>query len=223
MRGRRRAGLRAEADHRPVRGQTDTVTSLHEERLDSVVSALLRRGAATVLDLGCGSGALLRRLAERERFTRIVGLDSSPEALAEARRLLTPLGTPGDGRVSLVQGSFLTVESLHAGFDATTLVETIEHVEPGQLSAVEKVVFAKLRPATVVITTPNVEYNVLYGLASGELRHRDHRFEWSRSRFRSWAVGVAERHGYRAVLEGIGRPHPWLGSPTQMGVFALET
>lgn len=204
-------------------GQEETSTALHGERLDAVVAALLKSGARTVLDLGCGSGALLQRLMAEEQLVKLVGMDTSPRALLLAERLLTTGGGAGEERLSLRCASFTDPDPTLAGFDAAALVETIEHVAPAHLSRVERAVFTELRPSTVVVTTPNHEYNVLYGLSEGEYRHPDHRFEWNRSRFRSWAGGVAGRNGYRVAFEDIGPAHPWLGSPTQMGVFRLDT
>lgn len=199
-----------------------TGTALHDERLDAVVRHLVASGAGSVLDLGCGSGALLRRLVAEPRFTRIVGVDLSGESILAAERSLAPL-CPVDGRrLSLVHGSFTVAEAALAGFDAAAMVETIEHVEPAHLSRVEHAVFAELRPGTVLVTTPNREYNVMFGLADGEFRHPDHRFEWTRSRFASWAGGVAGRNGYHATLVEIGPSHPLLGSPTQMAVFQRD-
>ena len=203
-------------------GQEETSTALHEERLAVVTRVLLESGVRTVLDLGCGSGALLQRLAAEEQFTEIVGVDTSPRALLLAERLLASgPGAQGD-RLSLRCASFTDPDPGWAGFGAAALVETIEHVEPAHLSRVERAVFAELRPSTVVVTTPNREYNVLYGLSEGEYRHPGHRFEWDRSRFQSWAGGVAGRNGYDVAFGAIGPVHPWLGSPTQMGVFRLE-
>lgn len=201
------------------RGQEETSTALHEERLSAVTNALLESGARTVLDLGCGSGALLQRLVREEQFTKIVGVDTSPRALRLAECLLASELSAGGDRLSLRCASFADADPELEGFDAAALVEAIEHVPPAHLSRVERAIFSELRPSTVVITTPNREYNVLYGLPAGELRHPDHRFEWDRSRFQAWAGGVAGRNGYRTTFEDIGPGHPWLGSPTQMAVF----
>jgi hypothetical protein len=65
-----------------------------------------------------------------------------------------------------------------------------------------------------------MEYNTLFdGLAAGTLRHRDHRFEWTRAELAAWADRVAGRHGYRVELSGIGPADPERGQPTQMAVF----
>jgi small RNA 2'-O-methyltransferase len=191
---------------------------LHDERLETVLAALLASGARTVLDLGCGSGALLRRLLAEAQFTRIVGVDSSARALLRADHDLQAMGDD-PGRCSLEHASFADPEERWVGFDAAAMVETLEHVAPAQLSCVERAVFAVLRPTIVVITTPNREYNVRYGLAEGEFRHPDHKFEWGRSRFRAWANGVGERNGYQVAFHDVGAIDALLGSPTQMGIF----
>jgi hypothetical protein len=90
------------------------------------------------------------------------------------------------------------------------------------LSAVEQAVFAGYRPKTVLVTTPNREYNVLHGMPEGAMRHRDHRFEWSRGKFRTWSEGVARRNGYRVVFEDIGAVDPLLGGSTQMATFSRK-
>jgi small RNA 2'-O-methyltransferase len=201
----------------PMRGHGCSSSPLHEARLDAVTDALVESGAGTVLDLGCGSGALLRRLVVEAQFTRIVGVDTSVTALARAEHLLS-YAVEAE-RVSLIHGSFASPPASLKGFDAAAMVETIEHVAPGDLSRVEQAVFGDLRPRTVVVTTPNRDYNVLYGLEDGTLRDADHRFEWCRARFRSWARGVAQRRGYRVEFADIGPADPRLGSPSQMGLF----
>lgn len=194
-------------------------TPLHDERLDTVTGVLLASGAASILDLGCGTGELLSRLLRHDQFTRIVGVDTSAEALSHARRLVQSARAGEQNRLALVQGSFTEPSVELGGFHAATLVETIEHIAPGDLSRLERAVFAGWRPGLVVVTTPNREYNVLYGLSEGEYRHPEHLFEWDRSRFRSWASGVARRNGYGVECDGIGPSDPLLGSPTHLGVF----
>ena len=202
-------------------GSHDPPTPLHEARLEVVVNVLLASGATTVLDLGCGSGALLQRLAGEPRLERIVGIDVEGRALEEARIALG-IGFPEPAaRVQVRRGSLLHPdEDLH-GFDAAALVETLEHIDPGRLSRVERALFDDLHPRHVLVTTPNRDYNPLHGLAPGQLRHPDHRFEWGRARFRRWARGVAARNGYRARFVDIGPADPLRGSSTQMAIFTL--
>lgn len=202
----------------PIR-EARTGTALHEERLDAVMDYLLAAGVETVLDLGCGSGALLARLLAEPHLGRVVGVDRSAEALLTAERRLTAGKPTPDERLSLIHGCVTRVRDDLSGFDATVLVETIEHLDPQRLSVLERTVFARLRPRHVLITTPNRDYNTLYGLESDEYRHPDHRFEWGRRKFESWATGVGGRNAYDVVLEGIGPANAWFGSPSQMATF----
>jgi hypothetical protein len=81
-------------------------------------------------------------------------------------------------------------------------------------------VFVHARPKAVIVTTPNREYNVLFeNLAEGRLRHPDHRFEWTRAEFTTWAERVGSAYGYSCSFEPVGEPHPDHGPPTQMAVF----
>jgi 3' terminal RNA ribose 2'-O-methyltransferase Hen1 len=192
----------------------------HGLRLDTVLQELLRCGARSVLDLGCGGGELLLRLAREAQFCRIVGMDISADVLRAARELLQAEPGALAQRVELVEASFAEPDARFAGFDAAALVETIEHIDAHRLSSVERAVFGTFRPATVVITTPNSEYNPIHGAPAGSFRHPDHRFEWPRAKFRDWARGVAGRNGYRAAFGDIGEPDPDLGSPTQMAVLS---
>lgn len=206
-----------------MRGWEETTSSLHDERLDAVMQQLLAHGAESVADLGCGAGALLRRLVDVPHITRVIGVDSSARALDTARELLTPPGGAMDSRVTLRQGSVTDVHADVADCDAVVLVETIEHLDPARLGTLEHTVFTRLRPRLVIITTPNREYNTLHGLAEGQLRHADHRFEWDRRKFETWAAGVAGRNGYDVAFHGIGPANAWFGSSTQMAVFSAGT
>ena len=106
------------------------------------------------------------------------------------------------------------------GFDAAAVVEVVEHLDPPRLSAFERVLFEFARPRTVVLTTPNREFNVTWeSLPAGKFRHPDHRFEWSRQEFQAWAQGIAERFGYAVRFLPVGTEHAEYGPPTQMGIF----
>jgi len=200
---------------------------LATQRREAVLAALAAAGVARVLDLGCGSGALLAALLKDPRFTEIVGVDVSAQALALAARRLR-LDRPGAvgerqrERVRLLQSALTYRDARLAGYDAAVLMEVIEHVDEPRLPALVRSVFGGARPATVVVTTPNVEYNSRYeGLPAGALRHHDHRFEWTRAEFAAWVGQVAAEHGYTAGVHGVGEPDPEAGTPTQMAIFTV--
>jgi 3' terminal RNA ribose 2'-O-methyltransferase Hen1 len=212
----------AEEAHAVEEAVLEEKVSLHEQRLGAVLAALRECGARRVLDLGCGEGKLVRALLKDKSFEEIVGMDVSYRSLEVARdRLrLDRLPAMQQERVKLMQGSLMYRDERLAGYDAAAVVEVVEHLDPPRLAAFERVLFEFARPSAVVLTTPNVEYNVKFEtLPAGKLRHKDHRFEWTRAEFRAWAEAVAQRFGYTVRFIGIGAEDAVVGPPTQMGVF----
>jgi 3' terminal RNA ribose 2'-O-methyltransferase Hen1 len=195
---------------------------LNEQRLGSVVAVLKAASAKRVLDLGCGSGKLITALMKEPSFEEIVGVDISHRALeiASSRLRLERLAPRQRERVRLFQTALTYRDRRLTGFDAAAVVEVIEHLDAPRLASFERVVFEHARPGSVIVTTPNREYNAKFeGLPAGRFRHRDHRFEWTRSELEEWAGGVAGRFGYSVRFLPIGPEDPELGAPTQMAVF----
>ncbi|MEV6579535.1 3' terminal RNA ribose 2'-O-methyltransferase Hen1 [Streptomyces sp. NPDC051582] len=192
------------------------------QRREAILAALRAAGAARVLDLGCGQGQLVQALLGDVSFTEIVGVDVSMRALSMAAKRLRieRMGEKQSSRVRLLQGSLAYTDERLAGYDAAVLSEVIEHLDLPRLPALEYAVFGAARPRTVLVTTPNVEYNVRWeSLPAGHVRHADHRFEWNREEFRGWAATVAGRHGYEVSFVPVGDDDPEVGPPTQMAVF----
>ncbi|MVZ99996.1 3' terminal RNA ribose 2'-O-methyltransferase Hen1 [Actinomadura sp. LD22] len=198
--------------------------SLSERRIQAVVQALHDEDARRVIDMGCGSGKLLARLAQDDFFTEIAGTDVSYRALEGAARRLRldkPRHRPDKRVLDVFQSALTYADERFRGYEAAVLMEVVEHIDPPRVRAMEQVVFGHAKPRVVVVTTPNAEHNVRYeGLAPGAMRHPDHRFEWTRAEFRAWAGRVAEAHGYRVRHVPVGDDDPEVGAPTQMGVFA---
>jgi 3' terminal RNA ribose 2'-O-methyltransferase Hen1 len=219
----------ADGDERSTDRSEDALErpiSLHEQRIGAVLSAILASGARRVLDLGCGEGKLLRELLRNKQFEEIVGMDVSIRSLEIARDRLKLDRIPEKqaARIKLIHGSLIYRDKRLEGFDAAAVVEVVEHLDPPRLSSFERAVFEFARPGTVVLTTPNREYNVSWENVGAErFRHPDHRFEWTRQEFQDWAAGVGGRHGYAVRFLPVGPEVAELGAPTQMAVFSRAT
>lgn len=205
--------------------QVEERLGLNELRLTTVTEVLKQSGARRVLDLGCGEGKLLRKLLAEKQFEEIVGMDVSHRALKIAQERLYHDRVPEKQkeRLRLFQGSLGYRDKRLVGYDAAAVVEVIEHLDLPRLAAFERILFEFACPQRVVLTTPNIEYNVKFeNLQAGNYRHKDHRFEWTRDEFQSWASGVSKRFGYAVVFHPIGPEAEDVGSPTQMAVFTRE-
>jgi len=212
--------------HDEEEAKVEKPLSLHQQRLDAVLLALKASGASRVLDLGCGEGRLLQLLLKERQFTQITGMDVSLHSLEVAKDRLhfDRLPPMQQARITLLQGALTYRDERLSGYDAAAVVEVIEHLDPSRLAAFERVLFEFTRSETVVITTPNVEYNVKFeSLPAGKMRHKDHRFEWTRAEFETWAKGVAERFGYSANFEPVGPEDEVVGAPSQMAVLRCRS
>lgn len=211
-----------QAAHAQEEAEIEKRISLNEQRIGTVIAALKQSGAKRVLDLGCGEGQLVRALLKERFCDEIVGVDVSHRALeiASDRLRISRMSEKQQERIKLFQGSLMYRDRRIAGYDAAAVVEVIEHLDPPRLAAFERTVFEFAHAGTVIVTTPNVEYNVKFeNLPAGRYRHKDHRFEWSRDEFASWARGIADRFQYSVRFVGVGPEDAEVGPPTQMAVF----
>jgi 3' terminal RNA ribose 2'-O-methyltransferase Hen1 len=200
----------------------DPAVPLAAQRRGAVLAAVRSVGARRVGDLGCGEGTLVRDLLAEPAIERVLATDVSARALGLAARTLKldRMPAPQRERLEIFQSSLTYRDDRLAGLDAAVLMEVIEHVDPPRLAAVERAVFGHAAPGAVIVTTPNAEHNVRYeSLPAGRMRHRDHRFEWTRTEFRSWAERVAAEHGYQVRFLPVGPDDPEVGPPTQLAVF----
>jgi 3' terminal RNA ribose 2'-O-methyltransferase Hen1 len=206
--------------------QPDRLVPLAEARRGAVLAVLRAIGAHRIGDFGCGEGALVAELLADPTFTHIVAADVSSRALemAERKLRLDRMPPARRERLTLLQSSLTYRDHRLAGLDAVVLMEVVEHIDLPRLPAVERTVFDAAAPETVVVTTPNAEYNVRYpALPTDGHRHHDHRFEWTRAEFAAWAEQAAARWGYQVRFLPVGPEDPEVGPPTQLAVFGRTT
>ncbi len=196
--------------------------SLNTRRLEAVKNAVIESGATSVIDLGCGECKLTSMLLEEKQIKRVGAADVAVRVLEKAKQNLRYDRMPPykKDKLTLMQASLTYKDPRFSGYDAACIVEVIEHLDPQRIIAFERVVFEYAAPNTVIVTTPNKEYNAHYEwLTEGNLRHHDHRFEWSREDFAKWTEHICEVYGYTVERSEIGDVDEEYGAPTQMGVF----
>ena len=196
-------------------------TPLNTLRMETVKNAVLASGASTVIDLGCGECRLTSLLLNEQQIKKITACDVMVSTLEKAAQKLhlDRMQPYRRDKLTLMQASLTYRDRRFDGFDCACVIEVIEHIEPARIPAFERSVFEFAAPKTVILTTPNREYNAKYEhMQENTLRHGDHRFEWTRSEFRQWTDHICEKFGYTCEISGIGDTDEKLGSPTQMGV-----
>jgi len=195
---------------------------LNDQRLAAVLNELKNSGVKSVLDMGCGEGRLLQLIMKEKNFTAIAGTDVSAVVLSRTadNLKLDRMTKEERKRITLFQSSLCYRDKRFKNYDAVSIVEVIEHLDENRLPSFEAVVFTDAAPATIIITTPNFDYNVNYtGLRENKFRHGDHRFEWNRVQFRAWADSAAARNNYSVRYEVIGEKDENQNTPTQMAIF----
>ncbi|MCL2300244.1 MAG: 3' terminal RNA ribose 2'-O-methyltransferase Hen1 [Firmicutes bacterium] len=198
--------------------------NLNQTRLQAVLDEALACGAKSVIDMGCGEGNLTRLLLKEKQLTKVAATDVSFSSLERAKEKLKidRLHETVQEKLSLFQSSLTYRDKRFEGYDCACVVEVVEHMDPPRLEAFARVLFGFSKPGTVVLTTPNIEYNVNYEhMRENALRHGDHRFEWTRAQFKAWAESICGRYGYSVITKEIGENDEATGAPTQMGVFTL--
>ena len=130
--------------------------SLAGLRNQAVLEELGNCGAASVLDLGCGEGNLLRDLMKEPRLTSITGMDVSLRALEIAERRLHLRNMPPEQRkrLTLAHGSLIYRDPRLDGADAAVAMEVIEHIDPTKLGAFEDAILGAARPCALMSPPP---------------------------------------------------------------------
>ncbi|XP_016148890.1 small RNA 2'-O-methyltransferase-like isoform X1 [Sinocyclocheilus grahami] len=201
---------------------------LYTQRYQFIIDYVKTYRPKKVIDVGCAECRLLKKLKfHRNGIQLLVGVDINSVVLLKRMHTLAPLVSeylqPSDGplTIELYQGSVTEREPCTRGFDLVTCVELIEHLELVEVESFSEVVFGYMAPGAVIVSTPNAEFNPLLPGLRG-FRNYDHKFEWTRAEFQTWAHGVCREYDYSVQFTGVGEAvGHWrdVGFCTQIGVF----
>jgi 3' terminal RNA ribose 2'-O-methyltransferase Hen1 len=207
-----------------IRGQGESqkvrLNDLRYEHILNYIKTLPHK--ETIVDLGAGEGRLSVQLGFVEGVQEILSIEPSNKARIKAiERFEQVIKTEGYVKPQSLPGSLFYYDTRLQNKDIIILCEVIEHIEEDRLPIIFETILNDYRPKTLIVTTPNQEYNVLYEMEE-EMRHDDHRFEWTRMQFAENVKKWSQNFPYHVSIQGIGEEHPTFGHPTQMAIFRRE-
>ncbi|XP_063911487.1 uncharacterized protein LOC135128547 isoform X4 [Zophobas morio] len=174
---------------------------LHEKWKDQLVK---------VVDFGCGEFGLFVFLKNVVPAREIVFIDVDEFLISDYLYKVYPLNADyltkrqDPLNVKVFAGSIAYPDENLLGTDAVVSLEVIEHLYPDTLDALPYNLFAYVVPKVVIVTTPNADFNVLFENLH-TFRHSDHKFEWTREQFESWATNITLRFPrYTVQFDGVG-------------------
>jgi ubiquinone/menaquinone biosynthesis C-methylase UbiE len=142
----------------------------HSTMTDWGLQQLIVPENATILDIGCGGGRTVSKLAALAAKGKVVGLDYSPASVAVSRE--TNAEHINAGRVQIEQGSVAALPFPDGTFDVVTAVET--HYYWPDLPANVREVHRVLKPggtfALIAETYRGGPFRFVYGLVMPLLR-----------------------------------------------------
>lgn len=123
-------------------------------------------------------------------------------------------------------GDILEPDHRFADVDAIVSMEVVEHIPlPNAKKFVENVL-GTLMPRIFIFSTPNHEYNAVFGMEPGEFRHGDHKFEMNRKEFSNWLEELSIRFPHYQIdpphYIGMTRGYENLSGASQAAVCRLQ-
>ncbi|XP_031639577.1 small RNA 2'-O-methyltransferase [Contarinia nasturtii] len=207
----------------------------------SVVTSILKKKEwiphiKKVTEFGCADMNLVMLMRRIEHLTHILQIDIDEELLKRFEDRASPLAWDYLSRrkyplvIDVYRGSVDSPhESLHST-DVVVCIEIIEHVYPETEQNLVQNIFGFINPKIAVFTTPNADFNTLFGRPkfSNGFRHEDHKFEWTQQQFKDWAHNICCRYpNYRFGLFGAGElpfevADKSLGQCSQAAIFVRK-
>lgn len=201
----------------PKQKSTGSLNTLRYEKIVQTIERLPQK--ASIVDFGSGEGKLSSLLAYVGDVHELLAVEPSAVAMKKAVKRFDTLEN-----VSVIPkptwGSLFYYDARLQQKDVIVLCEVIEHIDEERLPKVMAMLLTQYRPNTLIVSTPNAEYNAVYEL--DEMRHDDHRFEWTRAQFQQWCHDMNTDAHYELSFTGIGERHDKYGQPTQMCIYTKK-
>jgi len=154
---------------------------LHTLRHELAIAKMTQVTPTTVVDLGCGRGQLIKRILKAAPNARVLGIEgSAPAAEAAGKMKGTKVLNGNIVRPNLQEQNLLP--------DMLFSIEVIEHLEKQDRVAFIQTIKELWQPKAFVLSTPNIAFNVNWGMPEGELRHPDHKIEYTQEQFEQEVV-----------------------------------
>ncbi|EGW40788.1 3' terminal RNA ribose 2'-O-methyltransferase Hen1 [Desulfosporosinus sp. OT] len=204
--------------------KSQPVVRLNELRYQRVVKIVENLPAReSIVDFGAGEGKLSARLGFIPGVQEILAVEPTEKEQLRALKRFSEASRKDDFiSPILIWGSLFYYDEQLRAKDVMILNEVIEHIDESRLPRVMDTILGSYKPQVLLITTPNVEYNTVYQMDDQAVRHKDHRFEWTRSEFSEWTHTLARNYSYDVQLDGIGEEVEGYGHPSQIAIFTRQ-
>lgn len=158
----------------------------------------------TVVDFGCGEGKFLPIARKIDESHYYIAIDKNAECLDKIEHKADLKGL--DNVITYSSIDEFMNDRITGNEDKYVVMmnECIEHNELDEAKSIISKFLDDKYCTTIIITTPNMEFNQFYNMGEGELRHEDHKFELTEEEFKSFIQSIDSVKNTHCVVKGIG-------------------
>lgn len=134
-----------------------------------------------IVDIGCGNGTYVREFAPKlgKRNLEYHAIDINPDNIDAVKRMCKKWNIENVATWPSID------EFVCPNNSDIIMTEVIEHMNKDEASLLIGKVL-KWPFKSVIITTPNKEFNINFKLLEDDVRNEDHKFEFTKEEFKNW-------------------------------------